>query len=127
MGTFQEQSSVSVIIPTLNAAPALGGLLPLLMQSSAVTEIGVSDGCSGDGSPEIAEKLGATIVRGAAGRGKQLAAGADAATGDWLLFMHADCRPGPGWQGAVAAFLSQPRAREYAGYFSLRLDDDAAA
>jgi len=127
MRTIQEQSSISVVIPTLDAAPALAGLLPLLAQSSAVGEFVVSDGGSGDGTANIAAKFGAKVVEAPAGRGTQLTAGARAATSDWLLFMHADCRPKPGWEDAVAAFQQQAQAHQYAGYFTLALDDAARA
>jgi hypothetical protein len=53
--------------------------------------------------------------------------GAAAATREWLLFLHADCTPEPGWAEAVAAFIARPRAAERAGYFDLALDDRAAA
>jgi rSAM/selenodomain-associated transferase 2 len=127
MGTIQEQFCVSVVIPTLNAAPALVGLLPLLALSSAVGEIIVSDGGSGDGTVDIAAEFGAKIVNAPVGRGTQLIAGARAATNNWLMFMHADCRPEPGWEDTVAAFLLQAQVGRYAGYFTLALDDDALA
>ena len=56
------------------------------------------------------------------GRGPQLAAGADAARGDWLLFLHADTVLAPGWGGAVLTHI-QTRP-EMAGYFALRFDAD---
>ena len=52
-------------------------------------EIIVSDGGSADGTPELAAS-GATVVTGQPGRGRQLNAGAAAASGDVLLFLHAD-------------------------------------
>ncbi len=61
------------------------------------------------------------------GRGTQLAAGAAAACGDWLLFLHADCRLAPGWKAAVAAFIAEPGAVGRAGYFAFALDDRSPA
>src|SRR6266436_1614567 len=127
IGTFQERTSISVVIPTLDAALGLSVFLPILARSPLVGEMVVSDGGSCDGGRRVAAKFGARVVTGRRGRGPQLAAGAEAATGNWLLFMHADCQPGPGWEAAIAAFLSRPDAGECAGYFTLALDDDAPA
>jgi hypothetical protein len=43
------------------------------------------------------------------------------------LFVHADCRLEAGWERAVAAFIARPEAGVRAGYFDLRLDDEAPA
>jgi rSAM/selenodomain-associated transferase 2 len=90
-------------------------------------EIVVADGGSVDDTPAVAAAAGAKLVAGARGRGSQLSAGAAAATREWLLFLHADCTPEPGWAEAVAVFIARPRAAERAGYFDLALDDRAAA
>jgi rSAM/selenodomain-associated transferase 2 len=127
IGTFQEHICISIVIPTLNVAQGLGALLPVWVGSALVGEVVVSDGGSDDGTPGVAAGSGAMVVNAPRGRGTQLAAGAAAAQGDWLLFAHADCRPGPGWEEAIADFLSRPQARESAGYFDLALDDDARA
>ena len=50
-----------------------------------------------------------------------------AASGEWLLFLHADCRLEPGWEEAVEAFIAAPEAAGRAGYFDLALDDPAPA
>ena len=128
MGTFQEHKSISVAIPTLNAADDLPGCLAALDGSELIAEIIVSDGGSRDETVAIAQAAGARVVIAPRGRGVQLIAGAAAATGDWLLFLHADCRPGPCWEDAVATFIRQPSAAGRAGYFNFALDDaDPAA
>jgi len=53
-------------------------------------EIIVSDGGSTDGTIELAKKLADQVIIGPKGRYLQLNAGAKQATGDILLFLHAD-------------------------------------
>jgi GT2 family glycosyltransferase len=53
----------------------------------------------------------------------QLAAGAAAASADWLLFLHADTRLQPGWAEAVRRFTADPANRQKAACFRFRLDD----
>ncbi|MDB5412337.1 MAG: glycosyl transferase, group 2 family protein, partial [Rubritepida sp.] len=69
------------------------------------------------GSTDGTAQLG-RVVAAPRGRGAQLAAGARAAKGDWLLFLHADTRLGNGWVLAVAA--AEP---DRAAYFRFALDD----
>jgi glycosyltransferase involved in cell wall biosynthesis len=83
----------------------------------------VVDGGSDDESAAIATTAGARLVVSQPGRGGQLAAGAIAATGSWLLFLHGDTRLSPGWQNEAAAFMENPANRERAAVFRFRLDD----
>src|SRR5216683_1797639 len=98
-------------------------LLAALGDARLIREIIVADGGSRDDSVTIAEAAGARIVEAPRGRGTQLAAGAAAASGDWLLFLHADCRLAPGWEPAVEGFVAAPEAPDRAGYFAFALDD----
>jgi rSAM/selenodomain-associated transferase 2 len=127
MGTLQEQFSISAVIPTLNAAGTLPETLAALRRSAIVREIIVADGGSSDDTVALARSVDARVVAAARGRGSQLAAGAAAAAGGWLLILHADCRPEPGWESAVDAFVTAPEAEGRAGYFDLALDDPAPA
>lgn len=127
MGTIQEQNRISVVIPTLDAARDLPAVLACLAGSRPIHEIIVADGGSRDGTAAVACAARAVVIGAPRGRGSQLAAGAAAATGDWLLFLHADCRPGPGWEAAVEAFVGAPGAAARAGYFALALDDASPA
>jgi rSAM/selenodomain-associated transferase 2 len=81
---------ISVIVPTLDEAARLPGLLVRLSDETPRPEIIVADGGSRDGSDEIALDHGARLIRSAPGRGQQLAAGAAGASGSILLFLHAD-------------------------------------
>ncbi len=112
---------LSVIIPSLNANASLPRTLTCLNERGAEAGIGeiiVADGGSVT-SPDVSG-FDAILVRGASGRGRQMAAGADAATGDWLLFLHADTVLAKGWAGAVAAHMAHS---DKAAAFRFELDD----
>ncbi len=88
-------SQLSVIIPTLNEAAHLPGLLDALkVQTRQPDEIIVADAGSTDGTADLARARGATVVRGGMpGPGRN--AGARAAKGDVFLFFDADVLPPP--------------------------------
>ena len=129
MRTLQEQKAacLSVVIPTLDAAAVLPATLAALAEAEIVDEIVVVDGGSRDDTVALAGRGGARVITAPRGRGPQLAAGAAAASGRWLLFLHADCRPAPGWEAAIGGFIACRDGAESAGYFALRLDDPTPA
>lgn len=112
---------LSAIIPTLDAAGVLPQALAALRDAD---EIIVADGGSRDATRAIARDAGAMVIEAPRGRGPQLAAGAAAARGDWLLFVHADTVLAPGWHTAAQAVM---RDGKKAGYFRFALDDDVPA
>lgn len=116
---------LSIVIPTLNAAATLPATLAALGERPPDSEIIVSDGLSADATPAIARGAGVRTVESVRGRGMQFAAGAVAARGDWLLFLHADTLLVPGWAAVVRRFCAAGSRR--AAYFRFMLDDDAAA
>lgn len=95
-----------MVVPTWNEAATLPALARSLATQGVEHEWIVSDGESTDGTAELAERLGARVLRGPRGRGEQLARGAGAARGEWLCFLHADARLEPGALAAAAAVLA---------------------
>lgn len=110
--------SVSIIIPALNAGGSIGATLA---SAAGVDETIVVDGGSNDATVAAAEAAGARIIAAARGRGRQLAAGAAAARGEWLLFLHADTVLAPGWLKVARAHMSS--AHGTAAVFRFALDD----
>ncbi len=114
---------LSLIIPTLNAAEQLPAALESIQ--TAAGEIIVADGGSTDGTQALTSNLDATVINAPPGRGPQLAAGAKAAAGDWLLFLHADTVLETGWADAAQAFMDGPNTQQKAAVFTFALDDPA--
>jgi rSAM/selenodomain-associated transferase 2 len=87
----RREPSVSVIVPILDEAKILPRALQRLGELRGVHEVIVVDGGSRDRGPDIAAAWpGVTLLRAARGRALQANAGAHRASGDVLLFLHAD-------------------------------------
>ena len=99
--------TVSIVVPVLNEAARLPGLLDQLTADFPGCEIVVVDGGSTDGTAELVRPP-AKVVHSEAGRGHQLNAGAAATTGDVLWFVHADTQPEPAAVGQIRDALSDP-------------------
>ncbi len=110
--------SVSVVIPTLNEEPSIQALLNHV-QGLGAAEIVIADGGSVDRTVAIAEEC-ARVVSCQANRGLQLNAGAAAASGDVLLFLHADVRLENGAIGRVQTAMTDPAI--VGGDFDIRYD-----
>jgi rSAM/selenodomain-associated transferase 2 len=120
---------LSVIIPTLNAETGLSATLTALVPAvvdGLVRDVIIVDGGSSDRTLNIAEAAGATVIRSPAGRGRQMIAGAAAARGPWLLFLHADTILEAGWEREAAAFIERVEVGQRpvaAAAFRFALDD----
>jgi rSAM/selenodomain-associated transferase 2 len=110
---------LSVVIPALDEAAVLADTLASL---PAGTEVIVADGGSADATRAIARAHGARVVESAPGRAVQMNAGAAAATGAVLLFLHADTRLPEGAPQAIAAALADPEV--VGGAFRLGIDSE---
>ena len=115
---------VSVIIPTLDEATRLPPLIAALRREPGLAEIIVADGGSADETATVAAELGARVVQTAPGRGRQLRAGAAAASGEILLFLHADSVFPWGGLAAIAALLDRNPATP-GGNFRVVFDGDS--
>jgi len=119
--------TLAIVVPALDAATTLPATLAALAdaRSAFETDLVVVDGGSRDDTRKVAQGSGARVISAPRGRGVQLAAGAAAAKGDWLLFVHADTVLERGWQEAARDFVATGIAR--AGWFRFALDDASRA
>ncbi len=99
---------ISVVIPALNEAENIASSIRSAA-GAAVDQVIVVDGGSSDETARIAESAGARVVLSAPGRARQLNAGAAAADGDVLLFLHADTRLPAGFDRSVVEAMSDDR------------------
>lgn len=83
--------SVSIIVPVLNEAAHVEAILQRLRPlRSAGVEVIMVDGGSHDGTVSLAEPLVDQVLVAPHGRARQMNEGASVASGDILLFLHAD-------------------------------------
>jgi rSAM/selenodomain-associated transferase 2 len=110
---------ISVIVPVLNEAagiaPCLAALAPLRARGH---EVIVVDGGSRDGTPELARPLCDRFLSSPPGRGTQMNAGARAASGEALVFLHADSSLPSG----AEARIRQALEKHLWGRFDVEID-----
>jgi uncharacterized protein len=116
-------SKLSVIIPVLNEAKTLPDVLASTAADSEV-EIIVVDGGSIDDTLAIAQAYGVNVLSSLGGRALQMNAGAAVATGEILLFLHADTQLPVGYDQMVRATLDSQSSKSpvTAGVFTLTID-----
>ena len=113
--------NISVIIPTLNEAATIVEILRRLRHSGSC-EVIVVDGGSDDGTPELARPQADVVLSAGRGRAKQMNVGARAASGQVLLFLHADTVLPLGFPALLEHALHDPQV--VGGRFDVRLDAD---
>ena len=93
---------LTIVVPVLNEARGLAASLQALAPlRSRSHEVIVVDGGSDDASAAIAAPLADRVLRAPRGRAAQMNAGARAASGDVLVFLHADTRLPPDAEQAI--------------------------
>lgn len=110
--------SLSFVIPVLNEAERIGELLAVLAGDFPDAQRIVVDGGSSDDTVAAAFPGATQLLLGEAGRAAQMNLGARAASGDYLLFLHADSRPRFAAEAMNRLLAVQPEW----GFFPLRLD-----
>ena len=98
---------VSIVVPVLDEQDAIAGLLDHVAAHFPSCEVVVVDGGSRDATAERASGR-ARVVTAPRGRGPQLNAGAAAARGDVLWFVHVDTRPDPSALAGMGRALADP-------------------
>ncbi|MCA0269916.1 MAG: TIGR04283 family arsenosugar biosynthesis glycosyltransferase [Bacteroidetes bacterium] len=112
---------LSVVVPALNEADAVAHAVRSAF-AAGTAEVIVVDGGSVDATKAAARQAGATVVDSPRGRSRQMNAGAEAATGDVLLFLHADTTLP---EDAFVQVRSTVERGAEGGCFRLRFDADA--
>lgn len=82
---------ISVVIPTLNESERITDAIESA-RAARIRDIVVADCGSSDNTAVLAQEAGGVVIRSPRGRSRQLNTGAAHATGDVLVFLHADCR-----------------------------------
>jgi rSAM/selenodomain-associated transferase 2 len=121
-----EQPLLSIIIPTLNEGRSLGATLEAIARVRGRVETVVVDGGSSDETLGIAEKSGAHVINSTKGRGLQMHAGACAARGEALWFIHADTLIPPDGAERIMEALALD-SRVVGGNFTIRFDGERRA
>ncbi len=118
---------ISIIIPTLNEANLIRGLIERLLENARENqvEIIISDGNSVDDTVLHAQRAGVRVVRNEiSNRPIQLNAGAKIASADLLYFLHADTLPPKNYLQLILDATNRGAAF---GCFRFRLDSDSPA
>jgi rSAM/selenodomain-associated transferase 2 len=119
MGQNFDNPQISIIIPTLNEAENIKAAIATT-QPSSNTEIIVVDGGSQDDTVAIVQSLGVKVISSSPSRAVQMNTGAAVASGEILLFLHADTLLPIGFDEMITTALQQPKV--VAGAFALRID-----
>lgn len=113
------RTQFSIIVPVFNEAPLIRPFLRHLRERAPGAEIIVADGGSSDGTTQLAAGFCDQLVRTERNRGEQMNAGARAACGDILWFVHVDAEVPSGCLDEIARIVDEPKV--VGGYFRIRL------
>jgi rSAM/selenodomain-associated transferase 2 len=110
---------ISVILPALNEEMTIGASLQALLEL-APDEIIVVDGGSTDRTQQICTRLPVKVIPSNRGRARQMNLGASQASGDVLLFLHADTKLPASALSDITAALRDPNCP--GGRFDVEID-----
>ena len=113
------RTQFSIIVPVFNEAPLIRPFLQHLRQRAPGAEIIVADGGSSDGTDRLAAGFCDQLVESERGRAMQMNAGARAAYGDILWFVHVDAEVPKRCLGEIERIMDNPKVA--GGYFRIRL------
>jgi rSAM/selenodomain-associated transferase 2 len=111
--------NISVVLPVLNEEQSIRGTLQSLIRLTPY-EIIVVDGGSRDRTLEICKEFAVDVMHAERGRARQMNVGARRASGEVLLFLHADTRLPQSALNDIAAALSD--SRYLGGRFDVELE-----
>jgi rSAM/selenodomain-associated transferase 2 len=114
---------VSIVVPVLNEALLLRPFLAHLRERAPGAEIIVADGGSADGTANLAAGFCNKVVRSEPNRAIQMNAGARAAQGDVLWFVHVDAEVPQGCLNEIRRIMNDSGVT--GGYFRIRLPRNA--
>ena len=109
----------SIVVPVFNEAPLIRRFLAHLRERAPGAEIIVADGGSTDGTADLAAGFCDRLVESQRGRGTQMNAGAHAARGEILWFLHADSELPLQCLDEIARMMEDSNV--VGGYFRIRL------
>jgi rSAM/selenodomain-associated transferase 2 len=112
-------TQISITVPVFNEASLIRPFLQHLRERAPEAEIIVADGRSSDGTDRLATGFCDQLVESGRGRGRQMNAGARAARGEILWFVHVDARLPLQCLDEIGRIMEDPNV--VGGYFRIRL------
>jgi rSAM/selenodomain-associated transferase 2/rSAM/selenodomain-associated transferase 1 len=114
---------LSIVIPVLDDTEPLRRLLATVPADPRVDILVINGGAPDDRLNAICGRPDVQLLTSAPGRGRQMNAGASAAAGRWIVFLHADTRLPPRWSDEIRRASADPAV--VGGSFRFRLDSAA--
>jgi len=114
---------LSLVIPVLNDTEPLRQLLAKMHADPAVDIVVVNGGAADGQLTAVCRRPDVRLLTSDPGRGRQMNVGASAASGRWIVFLHADTQLPPEWSDEILQASADPAV--VGGSFRFRLDSTA--